>query len=103
MDGLEEDDDGGGRFQSWPSTLLIVSHDRIFLTTVATDIVHMHSKHLHSYRGNYEDFEKAKEEKLKQQQKEYEAQQQLRAHAQVALTCKRLYHIDLMTACSEAL
>ncbi len=34
--------------------MLVVSHDRYFLTTVATDIVHMHSHRLDSYRGDYE-------------------------------------------------
>ena len=40
--------------QSWISTVLIVSHDRAFLTNVCTDIIHMHSHRLDSYRGNYE-------------------------------------------------
>lgn len=34
------------------------------------------------YRGNYEQFHKTKTEKLKNQQREYEAQQQHRAHTQ---------------------
>lgn len=34
------------------------------------------------YRGNYEQFHKTKTEKLKNQQREYEAQQQLRSHVQ---------------------
>uniref|UniRef100_UPI00358FC8F0 ATP-binding cassette sub-family F member 3 isoform X2 n=1 Tax=Myxine glutinosa TaxID=7769 RepID=UPI00358FC8F0 len=69
--------------QTWPSTLLVVSHDRNFLNSVATDIVHLHSRRLDMYRGNFENFDKAKEEKLKSQQREYDAQQQYRDHIQV--------------------
>ncbi|GFY13188.1 ATP-binding cassette sub-family F member 3 [Trichonephila clavipes] len=68
--------------QTWESTILVVSHDRRFLDTVATDILHFHSQHIESYRGNYENFVKTMTEKLKHQQREYDAQQQYRAHAQ---------------------
>lgn len=68
--------------QNWPTTLLVVSHDRNFLETVPTDILHLHSQRIESYRGNYETFEKTKSDKLKNQQREYEAQQQHRAHVQ---------------------
>lgn len=68
--------------QTWESTLLVVSHDRRFLDTVTTDILHFHSKHIESYRGNYENFIKTMTEKLKHQQREYEAQQQYRLHVQ---------------------
>ena len=37
--------------QSYPSTLLVVSHDRAFLNEVATDIIHQHSERLDYYRG----------------------------------------------------
>lgn len=30
--------------QNWQSTLLVVSHDRHFLDTVPTDILHLHSQ-----------------------------------------------------------
>ncbi len=40
--------------QTWPSTLLTVSHDRVFLTDVCTDIIHLHSRVLTYYKGNYE-------------------------------------------------
>lgn len=69
--------------QTWPSTILVVSHDRNFLNAVATDIVHLHSQRLEGYRGNFESFLKTKEERLKNQQREYEAQHQYREHIQV--------------------
>ncbi|VDN06377.1 unnamed protein product [Thelazia callipaeda] len=68
--------------QEWTSTIVIVSHDRSFLNTVCTDIIHLHSKRLDQYKGNYVIFEKTMKEKLTQQQREYEAQQQLRQHTQ---------------------
>lgn len=36
--------------QSWPTTLLVVSHDRNFLETVPTDIIHLHSQALEAYK-----------------------------------------------------
>ncbi|XKL66256.1 hypothetical protein PGB90_009676 [Kerria lacca] len=68
--------------QTWPKTLLVVSHDRHFLDTVPTDILHFHSQRIDCYRGNYELFEKTKTEKLKNQQREIEAQQAQRQHVQ---------------------
>ncbi|XP_063162410.1 ATP-binding cassette sub-family F member 3 isoform X1 [Candoia aspera] len=69
--------------QTWQSTILVVSHDRNFLNAVATDVIHLHSQRLDSYRGDFENFVKIKEERLKNQQREYEAQQQYREHIQV--------------------
>lgn len=66
----------------WQSTLLVVSHDREFLNSVPTDILHLHSHRLDSYKGSYEIFLRAKKEKMKNQLREYEAQQQLRQHTQ---------------------
>lgn len=37
--------------QGYPSTVLVVSHDRAFLNEVATDIIHQHSERLDYYRG----------------------------------------------------
>ncbi|CAG9760561.1 unnamed protein product [Ceutorhynchus assimilis] len=68
--------------QNWPTTLLVVSHDRNFLDTVPTDILYLHSQRIEPYRGNYEQFEKTKTEKLKNQQREYDAQLQQRQHVQ---------------------
>ncbi|KAJ8974035.1 hypothetical protein NQ317_001823 [Molorchus minor] len=55
--------------QNWPTTLLVVSHDRNFLDTVPTDILHLHSQRIEAYRGNYEQFERTKTEKLKKSTK----------------------------------
>ena len=85
--------------------MLVVSHDRTFLTNVCSDVIHMYSQRLTSYRGNYEvsvttyhvvlssdqmvlhcvmqTFVQTKTERLKNQQREYEAQMQYRQHLQV--------------------
>ncbi|CAD1477472.1 unnamed protein product, partial [Heterotrigona itama] len=68
--------------QSWPTTLLVVSHDRNFLDTVPTDILYLRGQKIEAYRGNYEQFAKTKGERERNQQREYEAQQAKRAHVQ---------------------
>ena len=70
-------------FQTWATTILVVSHDRSFLNSVCTDIIHLHNKMLDVYKGNYENFHRTREERLKNQQKEYDAQKQYRDHIQV--------------------
>lgn len=66
----------------WTGTLLIVSHQRGFLNSVCTDILHLTQKQIFSYRGNYDTFEKTASEKLKFLQKAHEAQEKQKAHIQ---------------------
>ncbi|GAB7363903.1 hypothetical protein MBLNU230_g4466t1 [Neophaeotheca triangularis] len=69
--------------QTYPSTVLVVSHDRAFLDEVATDIVHQHSERLDYYKGaNFHTFYNTKEERRKTAQREYESQMAQRAHLQ---------------------
>lgn len=68
---------------TYPSTVLVVSHDRAFLNDVATDIIHQHSERLDYYRGaNFDEFYSAKEERFKAAKREYENQMALRKHLQ---------------------
>jgi len=67
---------------SWDKTLIIVSHQRDFLNAVTTDIIHLYSKKLEFYRGNYDVFEKVRNERLKNQQRAHDAQQVQRKHMQ---------------------
>ncbi|KAK2179244.1 hypothetical protein NP493_503g01030 [Ridgeia piscesae] len=69
--------------QTWPTTILVVSHDREFLNAVVTDILHLHTRIIDAYRGDYEAFTRTRNERLKNQQKEYDAQKQYRDHIQV--------------------
>lgn len=69
--------------QTYPSTVLVVSHDRAFLNDVATDIIHQHSERLDYYRGsNFDNFYATREERLKNQKREYENQMAYRQHLQ---------------------
>lgn len=66
----------------WTSTLLVVSHDRSFLNQVPTDTLHFFSSTITHYKGNFDNFVKTKTEKLKNQEREYEAQMDHRKHVQ---------------------
>lgn len=69
--------------QTYPSTVLVVSHDRAFLNEVATDIVHQHSERLDYYKGaNFDSFYATKEERRKTAKREYDNQMAQRAHLQ---------------------
>lgn len=69
--------------QGYPSTVLVVSHDRAFLNEVATDIIHQHSQRLDYYRGaNFDSFYATREERKKVAKREYEKQMAERAHLQ---------------------
>ncbi|KAG1359581.1 ABC transporter F family member 3 [Cocos nucifera] len=66
----------------WPKTFIVVSHAREFLNTVVTDIIHLHGQKLTTYKGDYDTFEKTREEQLKNQQKAFESNEKSRAHMQ---------------------
>lgn len=60
--------------ESWPNTVVIVSHAREFLNATCTDIIHLHNEKLEQYRGNFAAFLGAREEKLANASKAAEAQ-----------------------------
>ncbi|GAB4813067.1 hypothetical protein N2152v2_000113 [Parachlorella kessleri] len=66
----------------WPKTLLVVSHAREFLNTVCTDVLHLHSRTLTPYRGNYDVFEKTAKERLRNAKQAAEAQEMKKKHMQ---------------------
>ncbi|GIL68036.1 hypothetical protein Vafri_21320 [Volvox africanus] len=64
----------------WKKTLIVVSHDRDFLNSVTTDIIHLHDNKLHQYRGNFAQFEEMYEQKRREVNKAYEKyEKQLKA------------------------
>ncbi len=67
---------------SYPGTLLLISHDRDFLDTIADHIVHIEQNKVENYTGNYSAFEKMRAEKLSQQQSAYQKQQREITHIQ---------------------
>eukprot|EP00192_Tetraselmis_astigmatica_P006885 CAMPEP_0117674336 /NCGR_PEP_ID=MMETSP0804-20121206/14980_1 /TAXON_ID=1074897 /ORGANISM="Tetraselmis astigmatica, Strain CCMP880" /LENGTH=731 /DNA_ID=CAMNT_0005483191 /DNA_START=42 /DNA_END=2237 /DNA_ORIENTATION=+ len=58
--------------QRWKKTLVIVSHDRDFLNSVTTDIIHLHDQHLTQYRGNFEQFEEMYLQRRREANKAFE-------------------------------
>ena len=56
----------------WKKTLLVVSHDRDFLSSVTTDIIHLHDHKLSQYRGSFESFEEMYEQRRREANKAYE-------------------------------
>ncbi|KAJ7192683.1 hypothetical protein O6H91_Y520200 [Diphasiastrum complanatum] len=64
----------------WKKTLVVVSHDRDFLNSVCTEIIHLHDEKLHLYRGNFAAFEEAYEQKRRENNKKFEVfERQLKA------------------------
>jgi ATP-binding cassette subfamily F protein 3 len=61
--------------QSYPGSVVIVSHDRYFLDRMVTKIVEVWQRTLVQYSGNYSFFEKEKAERMELQQRAFENQQ----------------------------
>ncbi|KAG9146939.1 hypothetical protein Leryth_005215 [Lithospermum erythrorhizon] len=66
----------------WPKTFIVVSHAREFLNTVVTDIIHLQNQKLTTYKGNYDTFERTREEQMKNKQKAFESNERSREHMQ---------------------
>eukprot|EP00894_Picocystis_sp_ML_P001178 jgi/Pico_ML_1/51695/g266.t1 len=56
----------------WKKTLVVVSHDREFLNSITTDIIHLHDETLTNYRGNFVQFEEMYEQKRREVNKAFE-------------------------------
>jgi len=67
-------------------TLLVVSHDRMFLNEVVTDICLFENEKLEIIRGDYVAFEKVREEHRVRQERLREAQEMKREHLQEYIT-----------------
>jgi ATP-binding cassette subfamily F protein 3 len=72
--------------KKYQGTLLLISHDRDFLDSVMTHIVHIEHQVLTIYSGNYSQFEKVRAELLAQQQVMYDRQQREIKHIQTFIT-----------------
>jgi ATP-binding cassette subfamily F protein 3 len=71
-----------GWLRAYPGTLLLVSHDRDFLDSVASHIAHIEQQRITLYSGNYSTFEHIRAERLANQQSAHEKQQREIAHMQ---------------------
>lgn len=63
-------------------TVVIVSHARDFLNVTVEEIIYFFNQKLHYYKGNFDNFEKVKNEKMKLQLKQRESQQDKIEHIQ---------------------
>ncbi len=64
----------------YPGSILLVSHDREFLNATVNRIAHVHDGVIDSYAGDYDDFERARAEKIAQQNQAFQTQQAKIAH-----------------------
>jgi ATP-binding cassette subfamily F protein 3 len=69
-----------GWLKSYRGTLIMISHDRDFLDAVVSHTLHIESRRMTLYSGNYSTFEQTRAERLAAQQATFEAQQREIAH-----------------------
>ena len=63
-------------------TVVVVSHAREFLNVVCNEVIHFFDQKLTSYKGNYDQFEKTRSERLGNQKKGFDSQQLKLSHMQ---------------------
>lgn len=63
--------------RSYRGTIIVVSHDRLFLDKVTTKIWSIEQKKLIEHRGNYSSYMEARKQRRLSQQREYEKQQKM--------------------------
>lgn len=61
---------------NYKGSVVIVSHDKVFLNRMVNKIVELYQKQLHIYPGNYDYYEKEKEIRIEMQQRAFENQQE---------------------------
>ncbi len=64
----------------YPGCLMLVSHDREFLNACVNRIAHLHDQVIDTYTGDYDNFERARAEKIAQQNQAFNQQQAKIAH-----------------------
>jgi ATP-binding cassette subfamily F protein 3 len=68
--------------QNWPRALLLVSHDRGILNAVATNILHLDTRTLTLYSGDYDNFVRTRRERIQHERALAGQQAKRRAHLQ---------------------
>jgi len=64
----------------YAGSILLVSHDREFLNACVNRIAHVHDQNIDTYTGDYDNFERARAEKITQQNQAFNKQQEKIAH-----------------------
>ena len=65
-----------GYLKSYKGGIVIISHDRYFLDQVATEVIELSHHKVHTYKGNYSQFLKQREQQRVAYQRAYEKQQE---------------------------
>jgi ATP-binding cassette subfamily F protein 3 len=65
---------------NYAGSILLVSHDREFLNACVNRIAHVHDQTIDCYTGDYDDFERARAERIAQQNQAFNKQQEKIAH-----------------------
>ncbi len=68
--------------KSFEGTILCISHDRDFLDTFCSHILHFESNHLDMYTGNYSDYERLRAERIKNEKANRRREEASLAHMQ---------------------
>lgn len=68
--------------KSFEGTILCISHDRNFLDTFCSHILHFESNHLVMYTGNYSDYERLRAERIKNEKANRRREEASLAHMQ---------------------
>jgi ATP-binding cassette subfamily F protein 3 len=68
--------------RAYPKTIMVVSHDRDMLNSVVTGLIHIEGMTLTQYTGNYDTFEREREQRLAQVEAQRVKQDARRAHLQ---------------------
>lgn len=68
--------------KSFEGTILCISHDRDFLDTFCSHILHFESNHLVMYTGNYSDYERLRAERIKNEKANRRREESSLAHMQ---------------------
>lgn len=68
--------------KSFEGTILCISHDRDFLDTFCSHILHFESNHLVMYTGNYSDYERLRAERIKNEKANRRREEDSLAHMQ---------------------
>lgn len=76
-------------FQRFRGALVVVSHDRHFLDAVTARIVEIENYHLHEYDGNYSEYVRKKQLRLKTLHRKFVHEEELLAYEQEASKNRR--------------
>lgn len=77
---------------NYPSTFIIVSHDRYFIDKVCTSIIEVNQKNVKEYLGNYTQYAVKKRQDLMEQNHQYQQQMKEIKHQQEVIDRFRAYN-----------